>query len=210
MFSLGFPELYGAVFGSREALISRAIDLTMALDLSMKDEDHEAYHKTLVDFRAVNASNAFQHPHALFIQPVYAAIRDPTNNGTDDELLNPIVGMLTAVLPWDRFLVNLLPSGTTGVTCVLANSCGQSFTYHLEGTSVRVSPMSISGLQVFHSHSIRLSWCRLSMLAPAICTIPNTRTLEALFLSLTITMTKHPASPVIASTCLNYTQLLIL
>ncbi len=43
------------------------------------------------------------------------------------------VGFVGSDIPWNSFLLDLLPSDNTGVTCVLLNTCGQSFTYRING-----------------------------------------------------------------------------
>jgi len=43
--------------------------------------------------------------------------------------------VICAVVPWDAYLTNLLPEGRSGVTAVLTNSCGQDFTYMLDGNT---------------------------------------------------------------------------
>ncbi len=47
-----------------------------------------------------------------------------------------IVGHVYSMFLWEAYLVNLLPEGVSGITAVLTNNCGQSFTYSLNGTSV--------------------------------------------------------------------------
>jgi hypothetical protein len=51
---------------------------------------------------------------------------------TDGELL----GVLGVVFAWERFLTNALPDGVIGITAVLENSCGQAFTYQIDGNTV--------------------------------------------------------------------------
>jgi Adenylate and Guanylate cyclase catalytic domain len=151
LLSLGFQEAYAAVLGSREALLTRVVHPALAVDTTIRHDDHETSH---AEIRDGDKKNSSEHPHAMYIQPVYASIHDPAPDSNDDPQLNPIVGMLTAVLPWDRFLVDLLPSGTAGITCVLTNNCNQSFTYRLEGPSVRtadVSAIDLSQNNLAHS-----------------------------------------------------------
>jgi hypothetical protein len=57
-----------------------------------------------------------------------------------DSLLNldtaKIAGKVYSIFFWDSNMVNLLPEGASNITAVLKNSCNQSFTYSLQGTSV--------------------------------------------------------------------------
>jgi hypothetical protein len=51
---------------------------------------------------------------------------------TDGEL----VGALGILFAWERFLTNAVPEGVVGITAVLENSCGQAFTYQIDGNTV--------------------------------------------------------------------------
>ncbi len=50
----------------------------------------------------------------------------------------PIVGHIYSLFSWDHYLKGLLPKGVSGIVAILKNSCGESFTYSLNGTSVRI------------------------------------------------------------------------
>jgi hypothetical protein len=135
--SLGPATVYGSVIGAREGLFAKVLDLSPVLDIVIKADDHERYHNSLIDSNRSNATNAYQHPHSDYIQPVFARVQDPSdlnNNNQDD---NPVVGFLIAIIPWDRFVIRLLPDGVRGITCVLRNTCGQAYTYQLDGNTVR-------------------------------------------------------------------------
>ena len=90
-------------------------------------EDHENFHKRLVDFVQEDATSTFDHPHSILMTPVF-------KEAQNDE--SGVVGMVAALLPIDRYLVDLLPEGVDGITCVVKNSCNQSFTYELDGNRV--------------------------------------------------------------------------
>lgn len=53
-------------------------------------------------------------PRSFLFQPIYS----PT-----------IVGVVSLLLPWERYLNEVFPPIITGIYCVLRNSCGESFTY---------------------------------------------------------------------------------
>jgi hypothetical protein len=94
---------------------------------TLKPSDHAAYHAQFLDSSDVGENNAFKRPHAFFFQPVF---REPFNDASE------IVGTVNAMLPWDRYFANLLPEGIKGITGVLKNTCGQAFTYYLNGNKV--------------------------------------------------------------------------
>lgn len=70
----------------------------------------------------------FQDPNPLsfLIQPVYKDFR------TD---LGCIDGSLFTVFPWNIFFVGLLADGTPPIDIVVSNTCGQVFTYRINGSS---------------------------------------------------------------------------
>jgi hypothetical protein len=65
------------------------------------------------------------------MQPIFRELGDVNDS-------SEVVGVIQGVVPWDRYLTNLLPEGVDGITCVLKNTCGQAFTYELDGNRVRL------------------------------------------------------------------------
>jgi hypothetical protein len=113
-----------------EGVFTKVGDLSSLAGVGIKLEDHEAYHAQFEDAAYSDATgnlSAYAHPHSTFNEPVFSKLHDRTSE---------IVGLIMGVLPWDRYLVNLLPVGVEGIHCVLKNSCGQSFTYALSGNNV--------------------------------------------------------------------------
>jgi hypothetical protein len=70
---------------------------------------------------------AGSRPHAFFTQPIFHDIYDDTSE---------VVGYINALVPWDIYFANLLPEGAKVFACVVSNTCGQNFTYFLEGNNV--------------------------------------------------------------------------
>jgi hypothetical protein len=48
----------------------------------------------------------------------------------------PILGFLSAVIPWDHHFSNVLPAGTRRLDVEVEDTCGSAFTYTVEGPSV--------------------------------------------------------------------------
>jgi hypothetical protein len=120
-------SMYEVVEVIREAIFTQVEDISRLAGVGVSFEDHEAYHASLVDWdNDVNAS-AYAHPHSVLLEPVFRKLTDDTSE---------IVGIISGVLPWDRYLVDLLPEGVRGITCVLKNTCDQAFTYALNGNEV--------------------------------------------------------------------------
>lgn len=91
---------------------------------AISDQAHAKFHLSELQDKSL-----YDHPHSVFVQPVYAQTNNPTSE---------FVGMVLATVPWDRYLANLLPKGVNGIIAVLENNCGQSYTYVIQGNEVRV------------------------------------------------------------------------
>lgn len=119
-------DLLPALKKTRDGLVS-AVNPTLSqlAGLAVSPKDHEAFHNQYVTSQV--AGNAFQHPHSFHLQPVFEGINDDGST---------LVGFLSAVIPWDRYVANLLPEGVNDIVAVLKNTCDQSFTYVLNGPRV--------------------------------------------------------------------------
>jgi len=73
----------------------------------MNPIDHEAFHQSFV--QDTGNSSSFEHPHSVLLQPIFSEL-----HAEDTE----IVGVLLAVIPWDRYMVDLLPHGVNGIFVV--------------------------------------------------------------------------------------------
>jgi hypothetical protein len=135
---LGFGDSVNTVNAVREGVFGETFDTSSSLgDSTLKPSDHAAYHAQFLVSSDVELS-PFDRPHAFFFEPVH---REPFNDASE------IVGLISALLPWDRYFANLLPIGVKGITGVLENTCGQSFTYFIDGRKVSCAPFN-------HEHSL--------------------------------------------------------
>mmetsp|Transcript_2536 Transcript_2536/g.6381 ORF Transcript_2536/g.6381 Transcript_2536/m.6381 type:complete len:1225 (+) Transcript_2536:138-3812(+) len=66
-------------------------------------------------------------PHSILLVPVFDKL-----TGAEGRKMS---GLIQGVFPWQKYLENLLPNGVEGVMIVLENSCGQAFTYILNGAN---------------------------------------------------------------------------
>ncbi|CAB9511155.1 Receptor-type guanylate cyclase gcy [Seminavis robusta] len=115
-----------AAIEARRLVLTDTVPVENLANRAIKLEDHEAYHASLVDYVNEEGGTAFMHPHSAVMVPVFERLHDTESR---------IVGTFAVVIPWDRYLVNLLPEGVDGITCVLRNSCGKAWTYDLHGNS---------------------------------------------------------------------------
>ncbi|CAB9507181.1 Receptor-type guanylate cyclase gcy [Seminavis robusta] len=115
-----------AVNEAHRLVLTDALPVENLANRAIKLEDHEAYHASLVDYVNEEGGTAFSHPHSAVMVPVFEKLNDSTST---------IVGCFSVIFPWDRYLVNLLPEGVKGITCILRNTCGKAWTYELSGNS---------------------------------------------------------------------------
>jgi hypothetical protein len=114
-----------------DGVLSEILPLDVLSGTALGPEEHTEFHEQFVD-RVDAAMNSqreyYDHPHSLYVHPVYEHLGAITRGN--------LVGMITAVVPWDRFLANKLPPGVNGIYAVLKNNCGQSETYVINGPVV--------------------------------------------------------------------------
>ena len=87
--------------------MSEVVDLARLSVLAMNSIDHEAFHQNLV--QDTFNSSSYEHPHSVLLQPIFSNL-----HANDAK----IVGILLAVIPWDKYLVDLLPQGVNGIFVV--------------------------------------------------------------------------------------------
>lgn len=138
---------------AREALFSDVLDLSILSGTAVSAKDHLSFHDILATNLSVD--EAYLQPHSLIVQPVFQTLENTSN----------LVGLLVGVVPWDLYLTNLLPQGVGGITCVLVNTCDQSFTYTLNGNTVslRWGKVFFAPYSLCSSFSLTLSVSALSL-----------------------------------------------
>ena len=57
----------------------------------------------------------------------------PILSSFDDDETSELVGVINVHLYWQAYLLDLLPDNARGVICILENTCGQQFTYVIDG-----------------------------------------------------------------------------
>jgi hypothetical protein len=68
-----------------------------------------------------------QIPHTILLVPIFDRLY------TDD---SSVVGIISTVYAWDSFLRYTLPEGASGIHAELHNSCGQRYTFLINGPDV--------------------------------------------------------------------------
>ena len=70
------------------------------------------------------------HPHSFLLYPIHEHFEDVVLSEAN---ANPLLASLTAVLAWDKFFVHLLPEEVYGMVVVVKDTCGDVFTYQIDG-----------------------------------------------------------------------------
>src|SRR3569623_1835706 len=102
------------------------MDCMWMVEMSLTPEEHLQHH----DFSGntgLSTESAFDLPHSMIVVPV------------KDYKTGELVGVVGAILAWGKYLTNILPDGVGGIYCVVEISCGQAFTYEIDGNTVRLS-----------------------------------------------------------------------
>lgn len=107
---------------TRDIVMPPVDDITGWAGQVWSTKDHEAFHAPHSYSR--DNSTADKRPHVLMQCPVFEEL---------DNRQSEIVGFLSSTLAFDVYLSRLVPDTVHGLTIVLKNSCGQLFTYELQG-----------------------------------------------------------------------------
>lgn len=99
-----------------ETLITRVRNYA-SVPTAMTQEEHDAMHSRL-------ANSDSQYPHSFAYHPVRRKVDDKSSD---------VVGVLVSGIAWDANLRFLLPRGVLGIHAVVKNTCGQSYTYEIDG-----------------------------------------------------------------------------
>eukprot|EP00934_Nitzschia_sp_Nitz4_P007001 Nitzschia sp. Nitz4//scaffold300_size22576//11739//15615//NITZ4_008544-RA/size22576-augustus-gene-0.9-mRNA-1//1//CDS//3329546985//6991//frame0 len=86
-------------------------------------EDHDKMHENL---DIVGGSS--DSPHAFYFVPIH---KEATNISSE------VVAFHIGPVAWDSFMTGLLPSGVNGIYVILENSCGQMYSFLVNGPRVQ-------------------------------------------------------------------------
>eukprot|EP00525_Craspedostauros_australis_P009498 CAMPEP_0198134480 /NCGR_PEP_ID=MMETSP1442-20131203/60099_1 /TAXON_ID= /ORGANISM="Craspedostauros australis, Strain CCMP3328" /LENGTH=367 /DNA_ID=CAMNT_0043795625 /DNA_START=765 /DNA_END=1865 /DNA_ORIENTATION=+ len=100
-----------------QTIMTGALDISRLIQIVMTEEEHAEYHSRL-------RASKTDHPHSFVFHPVHQHASDPTSR---------IVGLLSGAVSLDAPLRNLLPTNMKGIIAVIKNTCGQTFTYIIDG-----------------------------------------------------------------------------
>jgi hypothetical protein len=112
-----FRRLVGFADFTRQAALSEVIDTSLMFGTSAPK------------LKTNDGVNAEEDPQSIALLPVFERPND-TNS--------PIVGHIVAVIPWGQFLQGIIQDGKNDdIYVVLEESCGNAFTYLVNGPNVR-------------------------------------------------------------------------
>ena len=100
-------DLFNVLVRYKETVLSKALEVDYLFDASFGPEE-KIYKK---------------QPHSYVAEPVY----DSFEPGAE------MVGFLLSLTSWESLFTNILPEGANGIVCVVKSSCGDEFSFNLEG-----------------------------------------------------------------------------
>lgn len=90
---------------------------------SLSEEKYDGMH-TSTEGKDPKSGKANDRPHTALAYPVFEQLHNTSST---------IVALVISVIPWDKYLQNVLPSGVDTVFCVLHSSCGEVYSYEING-----------------------------------------------------------------------------
>jgi hypothetical protein len=66
-------------------------------------------------------------PYSYISAPIFETLQDSS----------PLVAMTSAVLPWHKYFIDAVPDGLGDIFVVVTNTCGQAFTYRVDGSNIQ-------------------------------------------------------------------------
>lgn len=122
------PRTYGplanfniASLGTNEILMKSAVALRNETLISpvkpyqaLPPSEHRGFH----------TDDAADNPHSFIFHPVLRSIHDESSE---------VVAIINAAMAWDASMRNLLPENVFGIVCVIKNTCGQQYSYEVDG-----------------------------------------------------------------------------
>jgi len=121
-FTPWFVGGYFAMLSTRSS-VTQIVGPNPWINNLISEELHDEFHAKYLSEQQ-EPGFASSHPHTSLLEPIFRERNNPASE---------IVGFVCSLLPWDRYIQNLLPTSITGITVVLRNTCGQSFTYAVDG-----------------------------------------------------------------------------
>ncbi|CAB9500133.1 Receptor-type guanylate cyclase gcy [Seminavis robusta] len=100
-----FERVEHGMHGINQAVLSEATDLEWLYGGSIRDDP--------------------THPHSFLLQPVYEGFENLTESA--------MLGVIVAVIGWDHMFRNLLPPEAHGIIVVMKDTCGDMFSYQIDG-----------------------------------------------------------------------------
>lgn len=154
--------------------MSEIMELRRLSNTAVGEDEHNKFHQPFV--KDIVGESYYDHPHSVFVEPVFRKL------GNANDVSNDVAGVILAVVAWDRYVANLLPTGVDGIYAVLSNNCDQDHTYIINGPMVRMPLVLINvdksvSLRTLNFYFNELIF-RQRMSALAICMRLNSTTLE--------------------------------
>lgn len=113
-----YSDIIDAAVRLKNETLFTAVKHYASADIAFSDAEHEAMHSEKME------SVKDELPHAILFHPIRA---------NPDDMESEVVAMIIAGIAWDNSLLNLLPKEIQGIYVVMDNTCGQAYTFLLNG-----------------------------------------------------------------------------
>lgn len=129
--STGIAEAWDVLFEKKRAVISKAQNIAVSNDAKSVDEANVNI-EWLKDYigKDDNPAEPASDIHYPILEDAADMIRNDENNS------GKVVALLTSTFFWRDLIKDILPPGSIGIVGVFENSCGQTFTYQINGPEV--------------------------------------------------------------------------
>lgn len=112
-----FQEVEDDVLRTKHAIMSRVVDIDFLLDEHEHGEESE------------------MHPHTIVLDDIPSFIGDSEAGENEPDA----VGFVMALMPWELYFTNVIPSDIHGFLVEVNDHCGGVFTYEINGHNARVT-----------------------------------------------------------------------
>lgn len=113
-----YEDIIKAAISLENETLFTAVKTYVSAGIAFTEEEHDAMHSDKL------ASVKDDLPHAFLFHPIHE---------NPDDMESEVVAVICSGIAWDNSLLNLLPEEIRGLYVVIQNSCGQKFTFLLNG-----------------------------------------------------------------------------
>jgi hypothetical protein len=116
---------------TKKAVLTQVVNMIKKEDLASNQESAQATIEWASHLISSDADPS--EPMVRFLYPVMDTANTQAQSTNSMSNSSKVLGLLSSSIYWSTLLADILPSGQHGLLIVIANSCGQTFTYMMDG-----------------------------------------------------------------------------